>query len=47
VTGQRIAGGAANYAVARMWGAALTLILIVLVLTIIARLIGRRNKLAK
>ncbi len=29
-----------------MWGAALTLILIVLVLTVIARLIGRKNKLA-
>jgi phosphate transport system permease protein len=45
--GERVAGAAANYAVARMWGAALTLILIVLVLTIIARLIGRRSKLAK
>jgi phosphate transport system permease protein len=45
--GQRVAGAAANYAPDRMWGAALTLILIVLVLNLIARLIGRFNKLAK
>jgi phosphate transport system permease protein len=46
-TGLRVAGAAKNYAVDRMWGAAFTLILIVLVLTVIARLIGRTNKLAK
>ncbi len=46
-TGLRVAGAVKNYAVDRMWGAALTLILIVLVLTVIARLIGRTNKLAK
>lgn len=45
--GNRVAGAVTNYAVDRMWGAALTLILIVLVLTVIARLIGRTNKLAK
>jgi phosphate transport system permease protein len=33
-----------NYAPDRMWGAALTLIIIVMVLNLIARLIGRRNK---
>lgn len=36
----------ANYAPERMWGAALTLIIIVMVLNLIARLIGRRNKIA-
>jgi phosphate transport system permease protein len=45
--GNRVAGSVTNYALDRMWGAALTLILIVLVLTVIARLIGRTNKLAK
>jgi phosphate transport system permease protein len=45
-TGQVVQGALKNYAVDRMWGAALTLILIVLVLTVIARLIGRKNKLA-
>jgi phosphate transport system permease protein len=45
--GQRVAGAAANYAPDRMWGAALTLIIIVLALNIIARFIGRFNKLAK
>jgi ABC-type phosphate transport system permease subunit len=30
-----------------MWGAALTLILIILLLTLIARFIGRFNKLSK
>jgi phosphate transport system permease protein len=45
--GQRVAGAAANYAPDRMWGAALTLILIVLVLNVVARFIGRFNKLAK
>lgn len=36
-----------NYAADRMWGAALTLIVIVMVLNIIARLIARRNKVAQ
>jgi phosphate transport system permease protein len=45
--GERVAGAAANYAPDRMWGAALTLILIVLILNVVARLIGRSNKLAK
>jgi phosphate transport system permease protein len=35
-----------NYAVDRMWGAALTLIVIVMALNLIARLIGRRNKIS-
>jgi phosphate transport system permease protein len=46
-TGQRIQGGLTNYATDRMWGAALTLILIILLLTVIARIIGRFNKLTK
>jgi phosphate transport system permease protein len=46
-TGERIQGGVTNYAVDRMWAAALTLILIILLLTVIARIIGRTNKLAK
>jgi phosphate transport system permease protein len=45
--GNRVAGSAHNYAIDRMWGAALTLILIVLLLNVIARLIGRFNKVAK
>jgi phosphate transport system permease protein len=45
--GNRVAGAAVNYAPDRMWGAALTLILIVLVLNIVARLIGRLSKVAK
>jgi phosphate transport system permease protein len=45
-TGLRVQGALKNYAIDRMWAAALTLILIVLVLTVIARLIGRKNKLA-
>ena len=36
-----------NYAVDRLWGAALTLILIVMVLNLIARLVGRRTKLGR
>ena len=35
---------AVNYAPDRMWGAALTLIIIVMALNIIARFIGRFNK---
>ena len=38
---------AANFSPDRMWGAALTLILIILALNVIARFIGRFNKLAK
>jgi phosphate transport system permease protein len=45
--GQRVAGAAANYAPDRMWGTALTLILIVLLLNVLARFIGRFNKIAK
>jgi len=45
--GNRVAGAAANYAPDRMWGAALTLIIIVLALNILARFIGRFNKVAK
>lgn len=45
--GNRVAGAVANYAPDRLWGAALTLIALVLALTLIARLIGRFNKVAK
>lgn len=45
--GNRIAGSVANYAPDRMWGAALTLIIIVLALNVIARLVGRFNKVAE
>lgn len=45
--GERVAGAAANYAPDRMWGTALTLILIVLLLNVLARFIGRFNKMAK
>ena len=44
--GNRVAGSVANYAPDRLWGAALTLIIIVMALNLIARLIGRRNKIA-
>jgi phosphate transport system permease protein len=43
-TGKRVAGSVANYAPDRLWGAALTLIVIVMALNLIARLIGRRTK---
>ncbi|HEV7205300.1 MAG TPA: phosphate ABC transporter permease PstA [Jatrophihabitans sp.] len=46
VTGKRVAGTVANYAPDRLWGAALTLIVIVMALNLIARLIGRRTKVA-
>jgi phosphate transport system permease protein len=39
-------GAQANYAPARMWGAALTLIILVTLLNFVARLIGRRTKIA-
>jgi phosphate transport system permease protein len=46
-SGQRVPCVTQNFAVDRMWGAALTLILIVLLLNVIARLIGRFNKVAR
>lgn len=45
--GNRVAGAAANYAPERMWAGALTLIIIVLLLNLIARIVGRFNKVAK
>jgi phosphate transport system permease protein len=42
--GNRVAGSVANYAPDRMWGAALTLIVIVLFLNLAARFVGRFNK---
>ncbi len=42
--GERVAGAAQNFAPDRMWGAALSLILIVMALNLIARLISRRSK---
>ena len=42
--GNRVAGSVANYASDRMWATALTLIIIVLALNLIARFIGRFNK---
>jgi phosphate transport system permease protein len=44
--GNRVAGAVANYAPDRMWGAALTLIIIVMALNLVARLVGRRNKIS-
>jgi phosphate transport system permease protein len=46
VTGERVAGAVANYAPDRLWGAALTLIIIVMALNLIARLVGRRTKIS-
>jgi phosphate transport system permease protein len=46
-SGKRVAGSVANYAPDRMWGAALTLIALVLVLNLIARFISRFNKVAQ
>jgi phosphate transport system permease protein len=45
--GNKVYGAVANYAPERLWGAALTLIVLVLALTLIARLIGRFSKVAK
>jgi phosphate transport system permease protein len=45
--GNKVYGAVANYAPDRLWGAALTLIVLVLALTLIARFIGRFNKVAK
>lgn len=44
--GNRVAGAVANYAPDRLWGAALTLIIIVMALNLIARLVSRRSKVA-
>lgn len=44
--GNRVVGAVANYAPDRMWGAALTLIIIVLALNLIARFVGRFNKIS-
>ncbi len=44
--GNKVAGAAANFAPDRMWGAALTLIIIIMALNLIARLISRRSKIA-
>ena len=41
------AGDASRYAPARAWTAALTLVALVLILTIAAKLLARRNKLSK
>jgi len=46
VTHSFTGGAQANYAPDRMWGAALTLIIIVMLLNLIARLIGRRTSFA-
>jgi phosphate transport system permease protein len=45
--GNRVAGGIEHFSADRMWAAALTLIVIVLLLNITARFIGRFNKVAK
>ena len=45
--GNRVAGAVQNFATERLWGSALTLILIILLLTLIARFIGRFNELEK
>ena len=41
------AGVASQFAPARAWAAALTLVVIVLTLTVLAKLLARRNKLAR
>jgi phosphate transport system permease protein len=45
--GNRVAGAVANFAPDRMWGTALTLIILVLLLNFIARFLGRFNKIAE
>jgi phosphate transport system permease protein len=45
--GNKIVGSAANFAPDRMWAAALTLIILVFLLNLIARLIGRFSKVAE
>lgn len=44
--GHRVLGSVANYAPDRLWGGALTLVIIVVGLNLIARLIGRRTKIS-
>ena len=44
--GNRVAGAVANFAPDRLWGTALTLIIIVMGLNLIARLVGRRTKIS-
>jgi phosphate transport system permease protein len=44
--GNRVAGAVANYAPDRLWGAALTLIIIVMGLNLVARLVGRRSNIS-
>jgi phosphate transport system permease protein len=45
--GNRVAGAVANFAPDRMWATALTLIIIVLLLNVIARFVGRFNKISE
>ncbi len=45
--GNRVQGATHNFATDRLWAAALTLILVVLVLNLVARFVGRFNKVAK
>jgi phosphate transport system permease protein len=45
--GKRVAGSVVNFAPDRMWGAALTLIAIILLLNVIARFVSRFNKIAQ
>jgi ABC-type phosphate transport system permease subunit len=44
--GNRVAGAAANFAPDRLWGAALTLIVIIMVLNLVARFASRSKKVA-
>jgi phosphate transport system permease protein len=44
--GNRVAGAVQNFAPDRLWGTALTLIIIVMGLNLIARLVGRRTKIS-
>jgi ABC-type phosphate transport system permease subunit len=45
--GNRVAGASANFAPDRLWATALTLIVLVLFLNLVARLVGRFNKVAE
>ena len=42
-----VAGAVKNFAPDRMWATALTLIILVVLLNVVARLVGRLNKLQK
>lgn len=44
--GNRVTGAAANFAPERLWGAALSLIIIIMALNLVARLVSRRNRVA-